>query len=597
MTDIATDLEQRFARLQEDDIDVVILGAGVNGAGLFRDLTAQGVNCLIVDKADFGSGTSAAPSRLIHGGLKYLETGEFGLVAQSTLERNLLLKNAPHCVEALPTFIPIFSWTRGIWAALRTLMGSTTAPRSRGAVLVKIGLALYDFFGSRNRVMPRHRFVLKKRALRELPHVTPTIVAGGFYYDAKISRPERLVYELVMDGLEANAKSLAANFTTLISATDGKLTFQRSNGSTFRVSPKLVVNAAGPWIDRVNEALGAPSRLIGGTKGSHILLDHPELVRSLNGHMIYFEADDGRICLVYSYLGLALVGSTDIPCDDPDNVRCDEPEMEYFLDSLRSLLSGLRFEREQVVYSYSGIRPLPASDASSPGLISRDHSAPLMEPQPGRPFPIISLVGGKWTTFRGFAEEVADLALKRLQRVRKQSTQHLAIGGGKNFPADPAAREDWIRATATKTGADPKRVDALLARYGTTASAILEYPSTFTDADRLSGAAHYSLLEIDWIARQELVVHLSDVVLRRTTLAIEGALTMECLRQIGGVAAAALGWTEQRLVAEIDDVVTALKTFHGQSLDETAAGRAADARAPADVSLSQEKVGSSAPDL
>ena len=120
---------------------------GINGAGLFRDLCEQGVRCLIVDKADFGSGTSAAPSRLIHGGLKYLETGEFGLVAQSTLERNLLLKNAPHCVEPLPTVIPIFSWTRGIGAALRTLAGSTTAPRSRGAILIKIGLALYDFYG------------------------------------------------------------------------------------------------------------------------------------------------------------------------------------------------------------------------------------------------------------------------------------------------------------------------------------------------------------------------------------------------------------------------------------------------------------------
>ena len=117
------------------DIDVLILGAGINGAGLFRDLCEQGVNAVIVDKADYGGGTSAAPSRLIHGGIKYLETGELRLVAQSTLERNLLLKNAPHLVKPLPTVIPIFSWLRGIGPALRTLMGSTTAPRSRGAVL------------------------------------------------------------------------------------------------------------------------------------------------------------------------------------------------------------------------------------------------------------------------------------------------------------------------------------------------------------------------------------------------------------------------------------------------------------------------------
>ncbi|MGV1760711.1 glycerol-3-phosphate dehydrogenase/oxidase [Rhizobium sp. A22-96] len=575
MTDMAADLKQRFSQLQDGDVDVVIIGAGVNGAGLFRDLCAQGVNCLIVDKSDFGSGTSAAPSRLIHGGLKYLETGEFGLVAQSALERNLLLKNAPHCVEPLPTFVPIFSWTRGIWAALRTLTGSTTAPRSRGALLVKIGLALYDFFGSRNRVMPRHRFLLKRRALKEMPYVTPDIVAGGIYYDAKISRPERLVYELVSDGLRTNEKSLAANATRLVSALEGILTFQRADGYAFSVKPKLVINAAGPWIDHVNAALGAPSHMIGGTKGSHILLDHPELVRSLNGHMIYFEADDGRICLVYGYLGQALVGSTDIPCDDPDNVRCEEPEIEYFLDSVRSLLPGLRFEREQVTYSYSGIRPLPASDASSPGLISRDHSAPSVEAEAGRPFPVISLVGGKWTTFRGFAEEVADTVLKRLQRARKTSTERLAIGGGQDFPITSNERASWIRSIAAKTGAEASRVDELLGRYGTTAAAILTHHSDYADSARISGAPRHSAMEIDWIARQELVVHLSDIVFRRTTLAIEGLLTMQGLHEIGAIAAKALQWDGQRLVKEIDDVVTSLSKFHGQTLTEESARRAA----------------------
>ncbi len=579
MTDMAADLKQRFSQLQDGDVDVVILGAGVNGAGLFRDLCAQGINCLIVDKSDFGSGTSAAPSRLIHGGLKYLETGEFRLVAQSALERNLLLKNAPHCVEALPTFVPIFSWMRGIPAALRTLLGSTTAPRSRGAVLVKIGLALYDFFGSRNRVMPRHRFLLKGRALKEMPHVTRQIVAGGIYYDAKISRPERLVYELVNDGLEANKGSLAANSTSLVSSRDGELTFQRSDGYAFSVKPRLVVNAAGPWIDHVNAVLGAPAHLIGGTKGSHILLDHPELVRSLNGHMIYFEADDGRICLVYGYLGQALVGSTDIPCDDPDNVRCEDHEIDYFIDSVRSLLPSLRFDRDQVTYSYSGIRPLPASDASSPGLISRDHSAPVFEPQAGRPFPIISLVGGKWTTFRGFAEEVADTVLTRLQRNRKTSTERLAIGGGQDFPVDSNERAKWIRSIAAKTGVEASRADELLGRYGTTAAAILAHRSDCSDDQRISGAQRHSALEIDWIARQELVVHLSDIVFRRTTLAIEGLLTIQGLREIGAIAAAALRWDSQRLAKEIDDVIASLSKFHGQALTEESLRRTASSAA------------------
>ncbi|EPE95089.1 glycerol-3-phosphate dehydrogenase/oxidase [Rhizobium grahamii] len=559
-------MKQRFANHTQAGTDVLIIGAGVNGAGLFRDLALQGLNCVIVDKSDFGSGTSAAPSRLIHGGLKYLETGEFGLVAQSALERNLLLKNAAHCVEALPTFIPVFSWTRGIWAALRTLLGSKTAPRSRGAVLVKIGLSLYDYFGSRDRVMPRHRLVLKRRARQEMPHVTQDIVAGGIYFDAKISRPERLVFELVEDGLKANENCFAAGYATLVASKDGTVTFALADGTELSLRPGLVVNAAGPWIDKVNDTLGEPSRLIGGTKGSHILLDHPELVRSLNGHMIYFEADDGRICLVYGYFGLALVGSTDIPASNPDEVRCEGPEIDYFLESLRSLLPTLRFDRGQVTFSYSGIRPLPASDATAPGLISRDHSAPILEPRGDRPFAIMSLVGGKWTTFRGFAEEAADTVLARLGRERVLSTRYLAIGGGRDFPTDEAARSEWVGATAKATGKPVERVNELLGRYGTTASAMLTSRSAHSDDERLSGASHYSFLEIDWIARQELVVHLSDIVLRRTTLAIEGCLTMEGLQDIGRIAGEAFGWSEDRITSEVAAVVTVLREFHGQDI-------------------------------
>jgi glycerol-3-phosphate dehydrogenase len=550
----------RLAAMARDGaVDVVILGAGINGAGLFRDLCAQGVSCLIVDKGDFGSGTSAAPSRLIHGGLKYLETGEFGLVAQSTLERNLLLKNAPHYVRPLPTVIPIFSWGKGIWAAFRTLFGSKSAPRSRGALLIKIGLTIYDFYGSRHRVMPRHRFTGRGRALRDMPALTPSIVATGTYYDAKISHPERLVLELVTDGLAASAASAAANYTALLSSSDGVLTFQPQNGdSAFSVRPKIVVNAAGPWIDHVNETLGAPSKMIGGTKGSHILVRHDELVKSLAGRMLYFEADDGRILLVYDYLGLALVGSTDIKADNPDTVRCEQDEIDYLLESLRALLPGMNFVPNQIVYAYSGIRPLPRSDATVPGLISRDHSAPVAEPDAGRPFPIISLIGGKWTTFRGFAEEVADTVLGRLSLSRRASTQSMPIGGGRDFPADAAARTRWLAEATARSGLDEKRLGQLLARYGTTALAIAAHRNGWNDDDRLPDSSDYGVAEIDYLARGEFVQHLADIIMRRTTLAMGGTLTLADLDRIAAIAGRALGWTAQRTAEELDAVVAQL---------------------------------------
>ncbi|MFT4161241.1 glycerol-3-phosphate dehydrogenase/oxidase [Shinella sp.] len=548
-----------------ETFDVIVLGAGINGAGLFRDLCLQGLKCLIVDKADFGSGTSAAPSRLIHGGIKYLETGELDLVAQSTLERNLLLRNAPHCVEPLPTFIPSFSLTKGAFAALRTLLGSTTAPRSRGALLIKIGLALYDLYGARHRVMPKHQFFFRRKALEEMPAITPRIVAGGIYYDAKISRPERLVWELVRDGLDASPASRAMNDTTLLGQDDGVLRLRGPRGSERLARAGIVVNGAGPWIDHVNDTLGVSGTLIGGTKGSHILLRHPELVESLKGRMIYFEADDGRICLVYDFLGLALVGSTDIKADNPDTVRCEEDEIDYFLASLRSLLPALHFGREQIVYTYSGIRPLPASDASQPGLISRDHSAPVAEPAEGRPFSVISLVGGKWTTFRGFAEEVADTILSRLGRNRAVSTQMLPIGGGRGFPVEAAERRAWISGRAAKSGLPEARVEALLARYGTTADAVLAHIEQVGDAP-LAHVEGYGRGEIDWIARNEMVEHLADIVMRRTTLAIEGRLTAEGLDEIAAIAAAALGWDEGRRADELAQVTSHLTAFNRVSL-------------------------------
>jgi glycerol-3-phosphate dehydrogenase len=190
----------------------------------------------------------------------------------------------------------------------------------------------------------------------------------------------------------------------------------------------------------------------------------------------------------------------------------------------------------------------------------------VKEPESGRPFPIISLVGGKWTTFRGFAEEVADTVLSRLQRSRSQSTRYLAVGGGKAFPADAQQRSAWIRDTASRSGVAAERADELLARYGTTAAALLSSPSGYTDEQRLAGAPRYSLREIDWIARNEIVVHLSDIVMRRTTLAIEGRLTLEGLREIAGVAGAALDWNAERTASEIQDVVSQLGRFHGQAL-------------------------------
>ena len=544
------------------DFDVVILGAGVNGAGLFRDLCEQGLRCLIVDKGDFGSGTSAAPSRLIHGGLKYLETGEFRLVAESTHERNLLLRNAPHLVHPLLVMMPIYSWTKGIGAAIRTFFGARSAPRSRGRLLVSLGLWLYDLYGSRARVMPRHRMMDRAAALGTMPSLTPAIVAAGTYYDAVITAPERLVLELIKDGLRASPASKAMNWTTLAKEGDGTLVLTPPEGEAVRCLPKVVINSAGPWIDHVNAALGHPTRHIGGTKGSHILLDHDALLRELDGRMLYFERDDGRICLVFPYHGRALAGSTDIPADNPDEVACDENEITYFLDALRTLLPGLAFSEEQIVYAYAGIRPLPNSEGTEPGMISRDHSSPTLAPEAGRPYPVISLIGGKWTTFRAFSEEVSLKVTKLLGLPHPHSTRDEAIGGGRDFPETPKARRFWIETAARLSGAAPERLEILLDRYGTTATEVATHEAAQSGSQPIVPGSDFTEAEIDWIARGEMVVHLEDIALRRTQLAITGRLSAAALERMAAVAAAALGWDAGRISREIAATRAVLETRH-----------------------------------
>ncbi|WP_305967737.1 MULTISPECIES: glycerol-3-phosphate dehydrogenase/oxidase [unclassified Mameliella] len=550
---------------EAEEFDVLIIGAGVNGAGVFRDLCAQGLKCMIVDKGDFGSGTSAAPSRLIHGGLKYLETGEFRLVAESTYERNLLLKNAAHLVRPLPTVIPIQSWTKGVWAALRTFFGSKTAPRSRGALLIKAGLAIYDFYGAKARQMPRHSMLGRARALAQIPALTPRIVAVGTYYDATVTAPERLVMELASDGVALSPASEALNWTAVEGHRDGAVSLRGPQGQSRVVRPRFVVNAAGPWIDRANAILGLETRLIGGTKGSHILLDHPDLLDQLDGRMIYFEGDDGRILLVFPFHGKALVGSTDIPAKDPDAAVCTEAETDYFIQSLRDLLPGLHFDHDQIVYAYAGIRPLPNSEGVAPGLISRDHSAPLEPATSRRAFPVMSLVGGKWTTFRAFSAEVSDRILAELGKPRQQTTDDLPIGGGRDMPRTEDARRDWIADVAAETAVAPDRLAVLLERYGTTARQIAAHEGV--EATALPDAPDHSDREIDWIARHESVQHLSDILLRRTSLAISGRLTPALCRAVAEIAGGALGWGPDRTQQELADLATLLSERHGVHLD------------------------------
>jgi glycerol-3-phosphate dehydrogenase len=544
------------------DVSVLIIGAGINGIGTFRDLALQGIDVLLVDKGDFGSGASAASSHMLHGGIRYLENGEFRLVREALTERNLMLKNAPHYSKPLPTTIPIFSWFSGIFNAPLKFLRLREKPGERGAVVIKIGLILYDIFARAYRVMPTHTMHSRQKSLELYPKFNPEIVCTATYYDAFMPYPERICLELVLDTQSAEARAL--NYVSAVGAhVDTVMLRDEITGETFNVKPKLVVNAAGPWIDFVNRAMGQVTGFIGGTKGSHLIVDHPELYRACNGHEIFFENNDGRIVLILPYLGKVMIGTTDIRINDPEQAICTEEEVDYMLNLVKKVFPSITLDRSHILFRFSGVRPLPTSTSGFAGNISRDHSIQSVEPsRSGLTFPIYSLVGGKWTTFRAFAEQTADKVLARLGRTRKTSTVNLSIGGGRGYPHEENAKQAWIDRVQQKTGLPTERIVTLFDRYGTRAEQIAVFIAASADTP-LSSAPEYSRREMMFLAQQEYLIHLDDLILRRTLLAWLGYASPELLSEVSDILGETLGWSEDRKHMELERTAKILHEKHG----------------------------------
>jgi glycerol-3-phosphate dehydrogenase len=549
--------QERIDRIGADvTFDVIVVGGGINGIGVFHDLAHQGLRVLLVEMNDFCSGCSAAPSRMIHGGLRYLENGEISLVRESLIERDRLLRNAPHFVRSLPTTIPIDRFASGIANAVSGFLGFTGRPRPRGALPVKLGLVLYDAITGRKRMLPRHRFRGRAATRVAFPELRPDLRYSATYHDAWISHPERLGLELIGDACAQNPQAIALNHAQLARRADSLVLTDTETGRRLVVTAQVIVNATGAWIDESAASLGAHlnEKLVSGTKGSHLILDNPALVTALNGHMIYFEHNDGRICIVFPYLGRVLAGSTDLRVDAAGRTACTLEERDYILGALKDLFPALPVTPDQIVYSYAGIRPLPVSDADFTGRISRGHSVRRLEGV----VPQIGMVGGKWTTYRAFAEETVDLVLADLRLSRRASTCDLPIGGGAGFSENLA--DDLTR----RFGLTPARAEHLIDLYGSKATIVSEF--CLTQDDRPLPGVQMTEAEVVWFIRQEHACHLADVLQRRSPMSIRGDLSLPLIKAVAFVMARECGWTDSRTKDEITRFLGDLETYHGVTL-------------------------------
>ncbi|HEY4225936.1 MAG TPA: glycerol-3-phosphate dehydrogenase/oxidase [Pseudolysinimonas sp.] len=537
--------------------DVLILGGGINGIATFRELALQGVDVVLVERGDYASAASASSSHMIHGGVRYLENGEFRLVNEAVHERNRLLKNAPHYVRPLETTIPIFKTFSGLFAApLRFLTHKQRTTVERGALLIKIGLVIYDSFSRDGGSVPRHRFLGRKKSLAAMPELNPTLKYTATYYDASMHNPERLALDVLLDAV-ATGHGRAANYVEVTGMSGSEVRLRDVvSGTDFAISAKVVVNTTGPWTDLTNDELGMPTRYMGGTKGSHIVLEHPELLEATKGRELFFENDDGRIVLIYPLKGRVMVGTTDIDADPSQPVVCTEEEVDYFFELVHHVLPTIKLDRHEIVYRFSGIRPLPRHDDEAPGFVSRDYRIEPAELKDGGL--LLSLVGGKWTTFRALGEHMATLALARLGVAHSVSTETLAIGGGKGFPRTPDDRAAWIAAHSVKVGAE--QAERLLDRYGTSAEAIID---SLTEKDApLANLDGYSTDEIRYLAGREQVVHLADVIYRRTSTAFVGRVTAPLLTELAGIVGEVLGWSKTVQADEVAALTADLATLH-----------------------------------
>ena len=502
-------------RTQTDtEFDLIVVGAGINGAGIARDAAMRGLKVLLVDKGDVGGGTSAGSTRLIHGGLRYLEHFEFGLVRESLRERETLLRIAPHLVRPLAITIPVYK------------------ERQRGWATIRAGMIAYELLAW-GKSLPRYRMQSASETLRRMPGLrVEGLIGSAVYFDAQVEFAERLVVENVLAAMEHGASVLTYRRVSKLLIEGGHLRGVELDGDFAEPAlAKVVINAAGPWADQLID-----QKLIGGTKGSHIVVAP---FRGAPEGAVYLEAvSDRRPFFVIPWNGNYLIGTTDVRFeDDPDAVRSELWEVEYLLAETNRAFPVAELNNESVLYNYSGVRPLPFTKNEHEQSITRRHF--LREhPQFSN---LISVVGGKLTTYRSLAEECVDLIFRKLERPSPPcETAQVPLPGATD------ARSEFSLAALTrgKLKLELRTSERWRRVYGSRAKEVAELAQRFDD-DPLT-------TEIIFAFEKEFATSLADCFLRRTMIGLNADVGLGEIERAAEIGKKFLGWTGERAEHEVE---------------------------------------------
>ena len=471
----------------EAEYELIVIGAGINGAAIAREAALAGLEVLIVERGDIACGTSSASSRLIHGGLRYLEHAEVGLVYESLRERERLLAHAPHLVEPLELCIPVYRGAR------------------RGRWQIGVGLALYDLL-SVGKSLPSRRLFGRDELLAKMPGLNAEgLVGGASYYDAQVRYPERLVLENVRDAVDHGAVLQTYTRVTRVRVERGRATgvdWQSARGPGGARAP-LVVNAAGPWVD---EVLGPirHTRLIGATKGSHIVVPAFAGAPTVG---VYVEAGtDHRPFFILPWNDLLLIGTTDERFEgDPSTAEIDARERAYLAGETERVFPGAAGLAGRVLYTSTGVRPLPYKRRGAEGAITRRHIVRRHRAARG----VYSIVGGKLTTHRALAEDVlAKFSNELPRRVSKHVTRERPL------PGMLAAGERDALEMELRARFGERQARRLLRVYGKAAADVAELAARPELEQRLDGVDVLTA-ELVHALTKEWAVTLEDLLQRR----------------------------------------------------------------------------------
>ena len=553
---------------------VLILGAGINGVSIARELLLNRVSVRLVDKADVCFGATAYSSRLIHGGLRYLEYGEFDLVRESVEERDRLLRLAPEFVRPLELFIPTSSLTGGAVSAIGRFFGWRWWPgfqggRRRGQWLVRMGLEMYDLYAGDR--LPPHR-AMKAGAYNSPPVNLKKFKSVCRYFDAQVQYPERFVQAMLEDCRQIAAEEHCEFelMTYCESKLDNKaVTFSRNagyplggdRGTAQRAQPSAIINATGAWVDFTLAQLPQPSkRLIGGSKGSHIFIFHAQLKELLHGKGVYVEADDGRPIFITPLGECVLVGTTDQPFEAaPDSAVASETEIDYLLRAANMVFPQVNLSRNDVNFHACGVRPLPYVDRSTPGAITRRH---FLHRHADAPLPLWSVIGGKLTTCRSLAEETSINVLEALNIPHVASSRERALPGNAAQPADLSV--DWAR-LAQIHGLTHESVSHVWSLVGTRTPSILA--ENVADTRALLPGVEMPEGFVRWSIRNEWVSTLDDLVERRLMLLYHQRLSVACLRRLAEMLVEEGKLSASEMDAALEKTKSRLETHFGKKIE------------------------------